>query len=214
MRIDRHERTEGDVQLPFVVWTPSTPRLALSSATLGGGLGVRGWVLNATVAHGYDRDDPEDHLADLARSVELPGDGVGLMTAVDVTGLVHHADGGAGAWATVGVNEALWAAAPALDWHEATVPYVGTINVVIDLPVRLSDAALVNAVATATEAKCQAMAEAGLDGTGTPTDAVCVLCPPDGPAESYGGPRSVWGSRVARAVHAAVADGLAAWGSR
>ena len=38
----------------------------------------------------------------------------------------------------------------------------------------------------------------------TEPDAVCVVCPADGPAEPYGGPRSVWGARVARAVHAAM----------
>lgn len=73
---------------------------------------------------------------------------------------------------------------------------------------RLSPAAMVNAVATVAEAKAQALFEAGVPGTGTPTDAVAVLCPPDGPAESYGGPRSAIGGPLARAVHSAVAAGL------
>nr|MBA3906853.1 adenosylcobinamide amidohydrolase [Pseudonocardiales bacterium] len=78
----------------------------------------------------------------------------------------------------------------------------------------LSDAALVNAVVTATEAKVQALAEAGVPGTGTSSDAVCVACPsspPPGETGLYGGPRSLWGARVARAVHAAVAEGTADW---
>lgn len=208
MEIARHERIEDGLALPFVSWTPPAPRLALSSATLGGGLGVRGWVLNATVHRGYDRQDPAAHLAALARQARLDGHGVGLMTAVDVGSIVTGDDGGVTAWASVGVDEPTWAAAPAPSWH-ATVPTIGTINIVVDVPVRLSAAAMVNAVATATEAKSQAMAEVGLAGTGTPTDAVCVLCPTDGDAEPYGGPRSVWGSRLARAVHAAVRDGLA-----
>ena len=208
MEIAWHERTEQGQVLPFVSWTFPAPRLALSSATLGGGLGVRRWALNATVRRGYDRDDPAVHLAELAQLVRLDGDGVGLMTAVDVQSIVPGLDGGVTAWATVGVDEPAWAAAPALGWHTA-VPTVGTINLVIDVPVRLSDAALVNAVATATEAKAQAMAEVGLAGTGTPTDAVCVICPSDGEPEPYGGPRSIWGSRLARAVHLAVRRGLA-----
>ena len=65
---------------------------------------------------------------------------------------------------------------------------------------------------TATEAKTQALAEVGVPGTGTATDVVCIACPgpaSDGTApEPYCGPRSTWGARLARAVHAAVRAGL------
>ncbi|MEU8664758.1 adenosylcobinamide amidohydrolase, partial [Actinoplanes philippinensis] len=64
-----------------------------------------------------------------------------------------------------------------------------------------------NTIATATEAKAQALADLGLDATGTATDAVCVLCPAGGPPAAYGGPRSRWGAPLARAVHRAVLDG-------
>ncbi len=85
----------------------------------------------------------------------------------------------------------------------------GTINIVVTLPVALSDAALVNAVATATEAKVQALLDAGLDCSGTPTDAVCVAAPEPGHdgGEPFAGPRSTWGARIARAVHTAVLAG-------
>jgi adenosylcobinamide amidohydrolase len=72
------------------------------------------------------------------------------------------------------------------------------------VPARLSDAALVNAVATATEAKVQALADLGFDATGTATDAVTIACPPAGPPAAFGGPRSRWGAPLARAVHAAL----------
>lgn len=215
MEISRHERTESGRQLPFVVWRFAEPRRALSSAVSGGGLSTPDWVLNATVERGYDRSDPEAHLLDLARSADLTGDGVAMMTAVDVGELVVARDGGVTAWATVGVERAQWASAEAPAWHEGAGSQIGTINVVVDVPVVLSDAALVNAVATATEAKAQAMFERGLAGTGTPTDSI-VVCIPDTRAsgEPYGGPRSVWGSRIARAVHGAVAGGLAQGGDR
>ncbi|MFD4173680.1 adenosylcobinamide amidohydrolase [Streptomyces anulatus] len=85
----------------------------------------------------------------------------------------------------------------------------GTVNIVVTLPVALSDAALVNAVATATEAKVQALLDAGLDCSGTPTDAVCVAAPEPGQdgGEPFAGPRSTWGARIARAVHTAVLAG-------
>lgn len=78
------------------------------------------------------------------------------------------------------------------------------------MPVCLSAAALVGAVITVTEAKTQALLEAGVPGTGTASDAVCILCPQQGPAEPFAGPRAPWGARIARAVHSAVRAGLAA----
>jgi adenosylcobinamide hydrolase len=213
MEISHHERVEGDATLPLVVWTPPSPRRTLSSAVLGGGADEVAWILNATVRRGYDRSDPADHLAEIAAGIGLSGRGVGMMTAVDVNDLVTTSDGGVVAWATVGVETAQWAAAPSPDWHTSPTQ-VGTINIVVELPVVLSPAAMVNAVATATEAKAQAMFERGLAGTGTPTDAICICCLMDGPIEDYAGPRSIWGARIARSVHAAVTQGLAEGGDR
>ena len=71
----------------------------------------------------------------------------------------------------------------------------------------LRDAACVNAVMTATEAKTQAVLEAGFRATGTATDAICVAAPAAGEPEDFAGPRSLWGARIARAVHAAVHAG-------
>jgi adenosylcobinamide amidohydrolase len=78
------------------------------------------------------------------------------------------------------------------------------------VPVGLSPAAAVNAVGTATEAKAQALFEAGVPGTGTASDAVVVVWSPVLPTEPFAGPRSTWGARIARAVHAAVRHGLEA----
>jgi hypothetical protein len=49
------------------------------------------------------------------------------------------------------------------------------------------------------------MLDAGFPGTGTATDAVCAAAPasPGAAAEDFAGPRSAWGARIARAVHAA-----------
>ena len=74
-------------------------------------------------------------------------------------------------------------------------------------PQRLSDGALVNAVATITEAKTQAIRDLGWAATGTATDAICVLCPSSGPEAAYGGPRSRWGEPLARAAYRAVRTG-------
>lgn len=195
--------------LPVLVWQSEQPWLAVSSASHGGGLGTRNWVLNATVRSGYDRDDPDQHVAEIAAELGLTGAGTGLLTAVDVRHVVSTRDSGVVAAVTTGVGVATWAAAP-----EMVGERVGTINTVCWLPVRLSEGALINAVATAAEAKAQALFDAGIPGTGTCTDAVVLLCPTTGPAEAYGGPRSRIGSAMARAVHSAIATGLRIDGPR
>ncbi len=199
--------------LPLLLWRFDQAHLAVSSAPSGGGLGLRRWVVNATVPADYDRPDPEGHLADVAGDLDLPGPGVGLLTAVDVTDRVTVSDEGLVVCATVGIGNPEWAAvdrgAAARRWDDRREP-VGTVNLVAFVPVRLAEAALVNAVATATEAKVQAFVDLGIDGSGTATDAVVVICPATGDADAYGGPRSRWGGRLARAVHRAVVQGAVA----
>ncbi|MFI8817069.1 MULTISPECIES: adenosylcobinamide amidohydrolase [unclassified Streptomyces] len=197
-------RREDGQDLHHLVWRLGAGVRVCSSAVLGGGIGPRAWILNAQVPGGYPRLDPERHLAEIAAAEGLTGPGAGLMTAADVTAHTRAADEGVTATVTCGLGVRGWAAAPAEAIPGAPLP--GTVNIVVTVPAALSDAALVNAVATATEAKVQALLDAGLDCSGTPTDAVCVAAPEPGPegGEPFAGPRSPWGSRIARAVHAAV----------
>ena len=200
-------RADGDAERWSWVWQPPEAFLAASTAVHGGGLGRRSWVLNATVGRDFAHDDPASHLRSLAGARLLRDDGVGLLTAVDVRETIWTTDEGVEVLATVGLGWPTWAAAA----DGAPNPYApGTINLVVWVPSRLADGALVNAVATATEAKAQALFELGAPGTGTASDAVAVCCPADGPVEPYGGPRSVWGARLARAVHRAVHQGVLA----
>ncbi|MGA8116549.1 MAG: adenosylcobinamide amidohydrolase, partial [Actinocatenispora sp.] len=220
-------RTEAGYPVPVLVWRFDHPRIAICSGPLGGGIGVRDWLLNATVPLDYARRDPDVHLTEIAAALDLPGTGAGLLTAVDVTRHAVSVDGGVGATATVGLSSPAWAAAPdghfrrelparhgrptGFDDYQLVEYRPGTINIAVAVPVRLGPAALVNAVVTATEAKSQALAELGVAATGTASDAVCVHCPADGTAEPYAGPRSTWGARLARAVHAAVLAGTRNW---
>ena len=202
MNQEMRTRREGRRDLPLLVWRFAQPARMVASAPHGGGIGVRRWVLNAEVPASYGRRDPDRHLARLAVSLGLPGRGVGMLTAAEVRGYTTGSDGGVDAVATVGLTHPILAAAP-----DAPAGRVGTINIVVLVPARLSDAALVNAVTTATEAKTQALRDAGLDATGTATDALCVACPDTGAQAAFGGARSVWGARIARAVHRAVLAG-------
>jgi len=197
-------RREAGHDLPLLVWRLPTPATAISSAVLGGGLGECHWVVNATVPMSYDRNDPSAHLAELARDLTLTGPGVGLLTGVDVADVVAEHEDGVRLWATVGLSAPIQAYDPTAD-NAAAHPR--TVNVVAWLPQRMSDGALVNAIATITEAKTQAIRDLNLPATGTATDAVCVLCPPDGDPAAYGGPRSRWGEPLARAAYRAVHRG-------
>ncbi|MDT0494042.1 adenosylcobinamide amidohydrolase [Streptomyces sp. NPDC012600] len=233
------DRYEDGHHLHHLVWRLGPGVRVCSSAVLGGGIGPRAWLLNAQVPGGYPRLDPDRHLAEIAAAEGLTGPGAGLMTAADVVAYTTGHDGGVTATVTAGLGVRGWAAvyetaasgaaapeaaAPETVASEATAseaaapgpvgpgaPYrPGTVNIVVTLPAALSDAALVNAVATATEAKVQALLDAGLDCSGTPTDAVCVAAPEPGPdgGEPFAGPRSSWGARIARAVHTAVREGV------
>jgi adenosylcobinamide hydrolase len=207
MQPDIRWRREGDRTLPVLVWRWPAPMRAIASSPHGGGLGARRWVLNAQVPAAYSRRDPDRHLSKLGVSLGLPGRGVGMLTAADVRANVEGLCEGVEVVATVGLSQPILAADREA---QRSSHLAGTINVVVTVPERLADAALVNAVATATEAKVQALMEAGYDATGTATDAVCVLCPEEGRTVAFGGPRSVWGSRLALAVHSAVLAGALA----
>ena len=203
-------RVEEGARLGSLLWEFGPGWRMISSAMLGGGIGRRTWVLNAQVVGGYSRMDPIEHLVEMGPS----GTGVGMLTAASVDRYATAHDGGVEAVATVGLRVPTWAASPEGADDLELAPMLaapGTINIVVRVPVGMSDAALVNAVMTVTEAKTQALVEAGFPGTGTASDAVCVAAREDGPQELFGGPRSEWGARIARAVHAAVREGTETW---
>jgi adenosylcobinamide hydrolase len=199
--------------LPLLVWRFGPSMAVASTAAAGGGLGLRHWIVNAQVSTDYARRDLDGHLAQLAGALGLSGPGVGLFTAADVTRVRRSQDGGVSVAATVGLTHPTWAAAPADREIDDAGP-AGTVNIVAVLPAPLSQAALLNALCTVTEAKTQALLSAGVAGTGTASDAVTVACPPGAPTAHFGGPRSTWGARLARAVYAAVHAGCATGAAR
>ena len=230
---------DGTVR-PLLRWVAPPGWRAISTTVVGGGIGpIRHW-LNVKVDKDYDRPDPVAHGHELVRDQFGAGPGghgaaadevgsVVMLTAAEVTRFTTGDDSGVEVVATVGLGRPVWPAAQAVSpdrWPEGPggpdfargpefVP--GTINLLVAVPVPLSDAALVNAVVTATEAKSQALVEFALPGTGTASDAICIACPATASAaggaavEAYGGPRSPWGAAIARAVHAAVAAGTDDW---
>ncbi|MGI5415272.1 adenosylcobinamide amidohydrolase [Actinomadura luteofluorescens] len=223
MNLETVWRVEDGRRLASTVWRAGPGHRMISSAMLGGGIGPARWVLNAQVPGAYARTDPVAHLAELAAAEGLEGPGVGMLTAASVARTVRRDGEGVSVSATVGLRVPTWAASPAgtpdaelapLEGDGTRAYRPGTINIVVAVPVALSDAALVNAVVTATEAKTQALLEAGFPCTGTASDAICVAAATGGAPEVFAGPRSTWGARIARTVHAAVRAGALDYAAR
>jgi iron complex transport system ATP-binding protein len=191
------------------------PLVVLSSAVVGGGLLRARQIVNMHVPRGYDGRAPADDLAALAVGLGIAEPFVGLMTAVylDRAQLLVERVGGmiVVGVVTVGLGNTVAAGRSAVaDTHP------GTINAILIADARLSPAARVNAVISATEAKALALGEAGvltpegLPASGTSTDAVVIASTERGELAEYAGPIAPLGAAVARVLRRAVQAQLAA----
>lgn len=228
MMSDMVRFTEHDGALLFDV-----PRgwVALSSASVGGGLAWPRLVVNLGVGDGFFRTDLDVYVAERLAALGRDEQPVtALLTAADVRCWTGGESDGVQAWATVAASKPTWAARPGglaeretaraagraaghATGHaaEKQVPEPGTVNIVASVPVPLTTSALVQAAGTVTEAKAQALLHAGVPGTGTASDALVVLCPDavDGQEPvPFAGVRSPWGHRLAEAVRQAVSTGM------
>lgn len=189
-------------------WRFDPPVSVVSSAPVGGGLTTAHWVLNTGVTRHYRRTDLTAHIGEIADGSQLSGPGVGLFTAADIGRHRRGSCEGVMVDATVGISKPTWAADPDGGWNTIDSLAPGTINTVAQVPVPLEPAAAINAVITVTEAKTQALLEAGIPGTGTASDAVVIAWPQAGEPAPFAGPRSPWGARLAQATLQAVAAGI------
>ena len=195
------------MDLPAAHW-------CLSSAVLGGGLGVVRTWLNLQVESGYDRGNPEADLRHAAVGLAPPV--VGMLTAAPIERFTTGFEGCAGAVATVGLSHPIAAAGEELaDAAQVT----GTINLFVIVAVPLASTGLANALQTAVEAKVQALAEArvravngGRYATGTATDSICVACPAETRGMAYAGVATPHGRDLAMAVYRAVQAGAVRYG--
>lgn len=182
------------------------PLRALSSAIINGGLCMTNTILNHQVAKNFADPKPEDYLSKIAASLNLPTTTVGLMTAADVTkaSLETRKTDNATicALVTAGVS---YPAAPADSLRR--MKGAGTINIIILVEGNLSDACMVEAVKTATEAKSAALRELDIRSrfsqrvaSGTTTDAIVVACTGDGEPIRYAGTATELGEALGRVV--------------
>jgi len=187
----------------------------LSSSFFGGGFRRVRHILNAKVAEDYCSDAPAADLRAIAARCGVRDPFVGLLTAVPLRKArsVFSAEGGlrVGALVTAGVSNATSAGI-----SRPCEAKPGTINIILLLDATLTRSAMLNAIITATEAKCAVLNELDIrtpDGglaTGTSTDTVTVAMTGCGPAQPYAGPATVLGWLIAQTVRQAVQESLLA----
>lgn len=202
------------------------PMESLGSAVYGGGMHLLERFVNIYVDRFYRCDDPVQDIRKLLGEWGYPEQGTaGLLTAVQ---LQHAAvaeeqgsDFGVLCCATAGVSNAARAGVKRTTFPASWTP--GTINIMLVVDGRMTPAAMVNAVITATEAKAAALsdlgvrdAENGLTATGTTTDAVMlgVSQRAEWPLlHAYAGTATDLGGVIGRLVYDAVRESLAAAGA-
>ncbi len=202
------------VERTLLVSLPDEYRV-LSWAPLGGGLSTARTLLNHQVrTDDTPAETPAVFLQQLAHRLGAVSPVVGLMTGVLMERLVRTAVQRHSltleCFATVGLSNAL-SVGDSATYEEAP----GTINLIVVLNQALTDAALVEAVAVATEAKTRALCEAQVKSTvsnalatGTGTDCVAIACPRGTPAYQYCGKHTLLGEVLGQSVYAAVVEGV------
>jgi len=130
-----------------------------ASTGISGGIRSVSSLINHTVPEGWSHEEPEKELEFVAAGAGIGRDFLGLLTAVPVQRCCVLQYDFVTVFITAGIGR-----------KPAT--HAGTINIIICSTEGMEDAALLETIMVATEAKAEALQEIGLALTGTPTDAV------------------------------------------
>lgn len=194
------------------------PQRVASWAMIGGGLRRARTVAWVEVADEELR--PPIDAGELARA-RLDAAGVGdvvtLMTSRDLRAYVDvdraYRDVACRCIATVGLGNALRAGDP-----PGPAGRIGTINVLCAVSIPMTDEALLEALALASEARALAIREvdvpsplSGLPASGTGTDCIVIAAPDTAERQRYAGKHTELGHVVGAAVHEAVRSGADQW---
>lgn len=134
-----------------------------ASTGISGGIRSVSTLINHTVSAGRSHEDPKKELEFVAAGAGISHDFFGLLTAVPVQHCCVLQYDSVTAFITAGIRRE-----PPIN--------AGTINIIVCSNEGLGDAALLETIMVATEAKAEALLEMGLLLTGTPTDAVIAGC--------------------------------------
>ncbi|WP_248930897.1 adenosylcobinamide amidohydrolase [Paenibacillus hamazuiensis] len=205
---------DGKDIFPYLLIETDKPVRTLNSSPWGGGFGLHRCLVNRQVDLKYDSEDPNLEMLNFLKRQQLnPQATTCLMTAARVADAAaetaKHGDARVAAIVTAGFGNKARAG--------FVLPnrrlYPGTINTIVLVQGSMTDAAMVNAVITATEAKAAALqaldervAPAGVQGdetlyaTGTTTDAVLIASIGDGPHHRYAGTATEVGYLIGKTV--------------
>ncbi|WP_246942289.1 adenosylcobinamide amidohydrolase [Bacillus pinisoli] len=185
----------------------------LSSAVIGDGFGWSHTFVNRHVDLHYQCDDAKEEMKTYLKTNGLDvTNTVGMMTAVQLQDVViEQTETQAGAFmvmVTAGTGNAIDASNA---WqHELPNLQPGTINTFILIEAKLTEAAFVQVLSTATEAKTRALSTlkimdpiTGTMATGTSTDSICIAASQTGIGFEYGGPLTPIGRQVGKMVASA-----------
>jgi adenosylcobinamide hydrolase len=149
----------------------------------------------------------------LATRMDIRESFIGLMTAVKLSkariAFLESDGSSVGALVTAGVRNA---SAAGITPVFSSKP--GTINIILLLNARLTRAAMLNAVITATETKTAVLMEKkvltaeGELAAGTSTDTVTIAATNHGALQAYAGPVTTIGWLIARAVRESLLESL------
>ncbi|MDO9549745.1 MAG: adenosylcobinamide amidohydrolase [Methanoregula sp.] len=134
-----------------------------ASTGISGGIRTVSTIFNHTIPAGWNPAEPGKELSMIAAAAGLAPAFFGLLTAVPVQQCcVLQYD-----FVTVFITAGI---------HNEPLESAGTINIIVTSSEGMVDAALLETIMVATEAKADALAALGLPLSGTPTDAVIAAC--------------------------------------
>jgi len=177
---------------PSTLFIRGTFRAA--STGISGGIRSVATLLNHTVPQGWDEADPEKEIELVAAGAGIGMDLFGLLTAVPV----HHACVLQYDFITVFITAGNRREPPSAG---------GTINIIVHSSEGMEDAALLELIMVATEAKTEGLLALDLPLSGTPTDAVISACEGE-TRHRYAGRLTEPGLRVREAVLHGIPEAL------
>lgn len=199
------------------------PHLIRSWAVLGGGTQEAQAVIWRHVTDGELRLglDPREYLIEQLEAHYGPDEATsrvtGFLTGVRLAGhtevFSHHSGIWARCVATVGLSNALRIGTP----PSTVPPYPGTINILLQTSVPLTECAAIEALSLVTEARTVAVLEGGVQSaaglglaSGTGTDCIAIASPTESGATPllYAGKHTVLGHLIGAATYKAVAAGV------
>ncbi|MEC0229214.1 adenosylcobinamide amidohydrolase [Paenibacillus alba] len=213
----------------YLLISSDDPLQTLNSSPWGGGYGIHKRLMNRQVDKLYNEPDPLGEMNTfIQREGFDPQETAGMLTAAFVKDVGYHALAWGNqegdhlpseilqqdqeqehlqvcSWVTVGLGNKARAGAIL----PITSLYPGTINTIVVINGCLTDAAMVNAVITATEAKSAALQTLGVEvdghpATGTSTDAVLIAATGRGQTYRYAGTATSLGYLIGRTVYDAI----------